>query len=308
MKKIFSIILFLNILVVFTYTSEENYNLIKVLILEKYINSDFKKTLLFGTLNEDGLEILPGLLIFSDDLNIFYYNDQPYTGRVYNIYLEAEMKDGKLDGDAIMTFFDGRKITRTYKNGVLKSAEKIKKLNGKVSDNKIILENDSDCISYSYPEYIYRLNYENVTGNIIAEQCSFSIKNGKLDGKYIGKYRSSNMKKFELNFQNGNLEGRVINWDKDENIIYRSYIKNGTGEMKIIDEGIIFTYNYKNNKKHGLVSVNFINYPKMKKIEEYYFYGIKLHEKKDFEHLNELEKNKNIEKIPDYIKQMKEGN
>ena len=276
----------------------------------KFQNSDkFDENYLYGDLHEDGFELVPGYFFSFIELGNYnyFYNDELYTGRIYNRLTEGKMKNGKLDGILKITQIDGRATIINYNKGRIKEIKYEKQLIGQRSGNDIFLKDTFGCVSYIYPEFEYKFENEIINGNVYSDRCSFSVKNGKLDGKFIVNYEDTKIKHFEINFKDGVFNGKVLNWDKMENLIYESNMIDGTGEFKIIYEDMLLKYNYKKNLKYGENSYMFPNHENFWR-NDYYFHGIRLHEKKDFINLEKLEKKNKTKEIYYYLKDMKRGN
>ena len=216
------------------------------------------------------------------------------------------MKNGKLDGILKTTQFDGNTTIINYNEGIIREIKYEKQLIGRKSGNDIFLEDIISCNSHMYPEFEYKFGDEIVNGNVYSDRCSFSVKNGKLDGKFIVNYANTKIKNFEIEFKDGIFDGKVRNWDKLGNLLYEKKMTDGTGEFKLIFEEIIFKYRYKKNLKYGENSIMFPEHENFWR-NDYYFYGIWLHKKKDFINLEKLEKKNKTKEIYYYLKDMKRG-
>lgn len=275
----------------------------------KFQNGDkFEENYLYGDLDENGLKLTyNGIFSIYDFRNSnYYHNDELYTGRIYNKFIEGRVKNGRLDGLLKISRFDERATIINYDEGRIKEVKYEKQLTGKKNGEDIFLEDVVDCVSWIYPEFEYTFENKIVNGNVYSDRCSFSIKNGKLNGKFIENYENTKIKHFEINFKEGIFDGKVLNWDKMGNLIYESNMIDGTGKFKIIYEDIIFQSNYKKNLRYGENSYMFPNEENFWR-NEYYFYGIRLRKKEDFINLEKLEKKNKIEKIYHYLRDMKNG-
>lgn len=304
MKKKCIILFFSLIFIIKSYDIEGKLLDMSEIMLEQYNNAEFQDDYLFGVQRRDGFELMKNYMFSLGDLNIYHYNKKPYTGRVYNNFVDGNMKNGKLVGILKTTWVDGKTTVAEYIDGRVIKIKYEKKLKGKKSGHIITLNAINDCVSYMYPEYEYKFKNKNIDGTVQSERCRFSLKNGKLDGEYRVNYEDSDIRHFELNFKNGKLDGKIKNWDKDDNLIYENDIVNGTGEVKFIYEDMIIRIFYKTNKKHGKIYTEFMDGEYLM-LNEYYFYGIRLLEEKDFINLEVLEKKNELEKIYIYLKEMK---
>ena len=275
----------------------------------KFQNGDkFYENYLYGDLDENGLKLTyNGIFSIYDFRNSnYYHNDELYTGRIYNEFIEGRVKNGRLDGLLKISRFDERATIINYDEGRIKEVKYEKQLTGKKNGEDIFLEDVVDCVSWIYPEFEYTFENKIVNGNVYSDRCSFSVKNGKLDGKFIVNYADTKIKNFEIEFKAGIFDGKVRNWDKSGNLIYEGKMTDGTGEFKLIFEEIIFKYRYKKNLKYGKNSYIFPEHENFWR-NEYYFYGIRLRKKEDFINLEKLEKKNKIEKIYHYLRDMKNG-
>ena len=305
MKKIIFMLLFS-----FMVFSDGNITDKMLLDMIKFQNADkLEDNYLFGDLHEDGLELISGYIFSDIELGNYnyFYNDKLYTGRIYNNLTDGRVKNGRLDGTLKITQFIKGETIIEYNNGKVKEIKYERQLMGKKNGDDIFLEDIIDCVRYIYPEFEYKFEDEIVNGNVYSDRCSFSVKNGKLDGKFIVNYEGTKIKNFEIEFKDGVFDGKVRNWDKLGNLIYEGKMTDGTGEFKIIFEDMIVRFNYKKNLKYGENSYMFPNHENFWR-NDYYFHGIRLHEKKDFINLEKLEKKNKTKEIYYYLKDMKRGN
>ena len=309
MKKVFLVMILFGVFVFGNNREKSSFEIIKDRILEHYKEQKFINNYIFGKLTESGIETFNGYNIDSDDVYIFSYgkDENPYTGRFYNRIENGEMKDGKLTGKYIKTFMDNWIITRNYENGIVVEIKKEKELKILRSKDAMILENEFDCIVFIYPDFTYKFENKKLNGKVKGKKCSFELKEGKLHGKYLSYYENSDLKHFELNYEEGKRHGSVINWDKNGNVIYENTFDNGNGELKLIYDDMIIYGNYKENKLHGKAYTDFIEKSDFK-YDEYYFYGVKILKEENFDYLNKLEQSKKMEKIPEYLKKYGQRN
>ena len=302
MKKVFLIMTLFGIVIFGENIKKSNFEIIKDSILKYYKKQKFVNNIIFGGLTEDGVETFSGYSADSDGVYIFFHgkDEKPYTGKFYNKVETGEMKNGKLTGKYIKIFLDNWTITRSYENGKVVKIKKEKELKILKSKDNLILENESDCIAFFYPDFIYKFENEKLSGKVKAKGCTLELKDGKLHGKYLAYYENTVLKRFEINYKEGKRHGAVINWNKDGNIIYENIFDNGNGKLKIIYDDLTVYSNYKENKLYGKVYTEFKEEPGFIH-DEYYFYGVRVL-KEEFEHLSKLEQNGKIKEIPEYLK------
>ena len=308
MKRVFLIMRLFGSAVFGENIKKSSFEIIKDSILKHYKEQKFINNSILGKLTENGVETFNGYNIDSDDVYIFFHekDEKPYTGKFYNRVENGEMKNGKLTGKYIKIFLDGRTITRSYENGKVIKIKKEKELKIlKVKDN-LILENESDCMAFIYPDFVYKFENEKLSGKIKAKICTFELKDGKLHGKYLSYYENSSLKHFEINYKEGKLHGSAVNWDRNENIVYENIFDNGNGELKIMYDDMTVYSNYKENKLYGRAYAEFTEEPGFMH-DQYYFYGVRV-QKKEFEHLSKLEQSGKIKEIPGYLKKYNQRN
>ena len=152
---------------------------------------------------------------------VFYTNDtnEPYSGKVFSLYLDGKKKD---EG----TLKDGRMISRTewswFENGQKMSEETFKdgKLDGLSTEwyengQKKFEEFYRDSLLNGLVKYWYENGQKEFEG---------TYKNGKQDGLYTVWYENG-QKKYESTYKNGKEDGFFTMW-------YESGQKNIEGTYK----------------------------------------------------------------------------